>query len=457
MRTATLILLCSLTTVQASDLKIVYLAKKRPLLVCLKILVHGKPFREAAADAQKKYLQALHRYLDVDQNGTLNQSEARRIPAPVLAVPGVGSEDLQFIHLAFNFRSVDENSDDKVTTEELEGFYRHFNRGITVSEQRTTQVSSVSNEIWFKYLDLNSDGALSKKELDQSDDLMNRLDVNEDELLSVQELGGAAVTTTPKSSRAHVIASEQVDVSRMTRSVRERYPRLHADLVAKLDRDRNQEVDRVELRGILNLKPDLSFIVRLGARKKNEPIVQLISGALRVKKRNRQELTSFIDDSILSFLINDNQLSTRSMKRLQELFREKFKIADRNNDGMLTRREAARISLIYRRFRLLDRDGDEKITDKEWQRWMRDVQPLQAQALASQLSVRTGRMGKSLWSLFDEARDKQISLRELRRARELFPILDRNGDGKLSASELPGSQRIALGLGQASFLRRGTQ
>src|SRR5262249_37319875 len=120
-----------------------------------------------------------------------------------------------------------------------------------------------------------------------------------------------------------------------------------------------------------------------------------------------------------------------------------FQQADRDNNGYVDEKEAAR-SGLRNVFKMMDRDGDGKVYEKEMLAWLDTVEDLQARATAACASLTFTDGGKGLWELFDTDRDGRLGLREIAALPKLVDELDRNGDGALGPDEIPHSYLFKL-------------
>ena len=174
--------------VPTSDLQtLVYLGETRPVLLRLHVLIDGQPYPAAWDNWMKK----LFAYLDVNGDGTLNRDEAARTPSLQLLrnhYRGV---------IAFSrgngnqatFAELDANKDGKVTLDELKAYFQKAGFGSFQVRSASGQGrSGALTDSLFKYLDRNGDGKLSRAELAVADEVLHRLDIDEDEMISEDEL-----------------------------------------------------------------------------------------------------------------------------------------------------------------------------------------------------------------------------------------------------------------------------
>src|SRR5262249_15408302 len=135
-------------------------------------------------------------YLDREGKGWIGEKEAAHAPSLAQFQNQLFQQPLGFVDPRGRprFQELDANGDGKVTRDEVIAYYRgkgigalqlangnQFNGGI---EQ--------AGEIIFRALDADNDGKLSKAELSRAWEVLRQFDLNDDEVITLQEIVGNA-------------------------------------------------------------------------------------------------------------------------------------------------------------------------------------------------------------------------------------------------------------------------
>ena len=156
-----------------------------PLRLRLVVTCEGQLWRDYAPATNQKREESLFEQLDSNNDDTLSELEARRLPADAWSQPGAGNgQPVPFV--AFNFRALDADDDASATRSEFSGY-------VAIPATAAFRVSRIDrNQLapgrrLFALLDANRDGWLAKAEWSAPPDLF-RNDQNGDRLLTGDEL-----------------------------------------------------------------------------------------------------------------------------------------------------------------------------------------------------------------------------------------------------------------------------
>jgi Ca2+-binding EF-hand superfamily protein len=459
---------------------IVYFGDRWPVVIRVHLRIDGEAHREA----WQAFMDEMFDYLDVDKSGKLEKKEAAAAPPPGVLVSegglvgGGGGPDM------------DADRDGFVTRAEFREHYRKNGLSpfqISTSGRRSSFVrinartgmlggrasSEALNAKLFALLDTNKDGKLSKAELEAAPKILGKLDRDEDEMITPDELLGQAERGTDfdpdglvlladglargNDSRFVVLADGRTDRA-MARRILDRYaPKGKKKVEAKklglskLDRDEDGWLDAEELSRLSEATPDVELVVRLGKRGEKEPFVEVLKKGKSLKKleATKDGVVLTIDNARLELRGPDAAESGGFRIDAVAQYKTQFKMADADNNGYLDKREAERSPFFRGLFAVMDRDGDGKLYEKEMIAYLDQVAKFRKMVLKGCVSLVLRDEGKGLFDMIDVDGDGRLSVRELRNAAKVLMKLDQDGDGKVAANEVPRNFRGAFELGAA--------
>jgi Ca2+-binding EF-hand superfamily protein len=475
--------------------KVVYLGDARPVLLEVRVGVGGRSLRAA----WEGMIDQVFRYLDIDGDGVISKAEAERAP-PLEAIVGGA--------FTFGRRGPMRTlaalpRDGKITRAQLADYYRSAGlapfqlagggrpnfSGVVVLTLDGRMGGRPSPEAMtarlFELLDKDKDGKLSRQELADAPRVLARLDRNDDEMITPEELlpnagggNGYAVAFAPNGrllagqgelNAFHLVQPGRGADRALAQRLLAKYAKKGAKFLSRadlgldektfaaLDRDGDGTLDAEELARFAQRRSDLALVTRLGKRggkaavelaDPNAPLAKMVrkdkEGNLALEMGNtRVELTA------------PPEPNERMFFDIKAQYRTQFRMADKDNNGYLDKKEAEASPFFRNLFAVMDRDGDGMLFEKEMLAYVDQIAVLQKAALTATVSLSIASSGQGLFDLIDTDKDGRLSVRELRNAVKLLDKLDRDGDGKLSRQEIPRTYRATFRQGPANSPNQG--
>ena len=467
---------------------VLFLSDEGVIILRLHIRIDGNSYRRV----WNEFVDSTFKELDTDGDGVLVVAEARAIPnrnrlrqsgmiASGNPPPASG-------------RRPDTNRDGKVTKKELARYFdrvgfRPFITQINRAQpQRRDRVfggtaNNAAQVDLIGKLDRDADGRLSKEELENALQTLHKLDLDDDETISISELTpprnpfvavNRSRSNTNRQPQANFISlAAGESATKLVRQLLARYDKpkvtggedgaedknnalsadelgLPSESFAAFDADSNGQLDFDELRQFIsNPKPSVELVIRLGKRERNQPAVQLVTSSERFggKVRSADGLASLILPTVQLELAADTRWAADS----SEFYKRQFKAADTDNNGYLEKKEVERNGVFRRLFSLMDRDGDGKLFEKEMLAFVK--RQLAANQSRSVLNITD--QGRDFFKILDLNTDNRLSRRELIAAVRRMTIWELNDDGYIDRAAIPKQFRLALGRGTSIFRTLG--
>lgn len=443
--------------------ELVFFGSTRPLRIRLQIHVDGKPFR-AAWDA---YLDQLFSYLDQDGDGVLNQEEAERAPKPQLLqqqLRGSGGAEMQMARRRTPEVGV-KLVGGKVQRAGLASYYQLSGlQSFLVSTQSRDADSDRLTDALFSLFDQNQDGKLSQAELTAAEPLLLKLDGDDNEVITPDEI-------VPPADPERVEAPRRMQPLRADEGQplfplggEDEASRLAYQLLSVYDKDRNEKLDATELglpkavfdeldanrdgklspkelEGWLQRPAAVTLSVRLGKRAENEPALAATADPAKIVTPAEGGVTITHEDARLDWRALAG--STNAFEATRLMLKEQFAAVDTDQNQYVDEKEAERVPFFQDLLVSADQDGDGKLTAKEFDAYL-DVQAKAAGGSTS-LSIRDS--GRALFATLDANGDGKLGVRELRTVWQRLAALDRDGDGAIRREELPRQFHFTLAQG----------
>jgi Ca2+-binding EF-hand superfamily protein len=482
-----------------AHLDYVFLASDRPVLIRLHLQVGGRPYYAAWNDYMTKWFN----HFDRNGDGWLSKEEVQgRVPNNnYLSSHLQGSIGNNLRGQLVPFEALDTNKDGKVSLAEFADYYRRSGFGpLRFSSFSNDATTNGINDTLYKYLDTNKDGKLSKEELARGPELLRKLDVDEDEVWSAEELTperdarGRYRTEVAEAIGAYKGAMAVrgpgvlevrpgADLAGLARQVVAHYAKgkdgklskaevqFDAKLFAELDTNKDGKLDVAELKRFFTRPADLELVGRMGNLQGPGGLLSRIglNTSLRPKraevfnpKRRPMPLAAAVkqvDDNTVAFALGDARIELQGnevsgfnrFRNVRNFYEREFNNLDPKGRGYVElsqEKESQGRPFLFQIFPMADRDGDGKLTRKELKAYL----DLQAEGSNCYATVQVSDQGRSLFNLIDGDQDGRLSVREFRTAWERVGPLARSAAG-VAREDVP--RRIQVTLGQSNaFFRR---
>ena len=460
-----------------SDIQdVIFFSESRPLILRLRIHVDGISFRA------HWYRRLKHQFDEVDSNGdgAWSRKETQHSPGSEGPASTASVEDLLRIPRLWNADVAP--FDGKITLVELAELLSGQKNGPLQNNAGSetalmlsprTFASANTGEELFDLIDGDRNGLLSDSDFQTAVESFRKHDLDNDEAISINELQASQnpfanfslqlgqVTETPftvldQNTSPTRIIGQLLDRYRSNKNEPEdsgtRYSlnqseiKLEKSVFDQFDTDADGNLDDDELRRFLkNPVPSVELIVRLGKRRKSEPVVDVVKTVAGSNVKFRESA------GIISLVVGDVQIEIGADSStgigIKDSMLAQFRRFDADNNNYLDKKEADSFPFFKSYFDDFDRDGDEKLYENELSATVDEK--LQKAGSRTRLAIMD--RGQDLFTIMDADRNLAIGQREFLEASKRIELWDKNDDGKISAGEIPRLYHFSLGRGMPTF------
>jgi Ca2+-binding EF-hand superfamily protein len=456
---------------EKDGLELVFLGDRQLLRLAVHVEIDGK----LLAVVWDTALRRLFDYLDRNGDGKLDRKEAARAPSA-----------LRIRQLSWGYFSTQQDTpiawkefagDEALATisfERFAAYYRRHGLGLPMLAVGVEPPESPLTRALLRHLDRKGEGRVSRRDWEAAEQTLASLDLNEDEVISPDELvadvpypsvqGTNLLTPAAQGQRPDALRerslllplpqgqgatwAEEV-VRRRDRNGDSKLDRVEAGLppatFAALDRDGDGFLDAAELANWPTLLEDRDLVIRLGRLAEGQAALEWRSaGKVLAQALPGELLRADLAGTHLALGLGSPRVLTQ-FAGYRTAARQRFKEADGNGAGIVDSAEARRSTFapLRTQFDLADRDQDGKLTAAEWDAWL----DLQEALLAGQVVLSVVDQGRGLFEFLDADRDGRLSRRELRSAWQRLSAAGCVEGESVRLDRLPRQILAAVGVG----------
>ncbi|AMV19150.1 EF-hand domain-containing protein [Planctomyces sp. SH-PL14] len=419
---------------------------------------------DSAPMVWRRALDRLFEFHDRDGDGALTEPEARRLPTDYELRSLLWGAFLAPTGLGKHWEALDRDGDRRLTPDEVRQWYGRRGAEVTIGTGTAPDVAAL-NAALARSLDADRDGVVSRRELERARETLAPLDLNQDELVTPDELvagtryPGAAGTLRLQPWGSESGAASKEPAARPFRSI----------TLLPLDLEGKGWIQ--ELARSLTASSETSDPVLAGARTALGIASQGTSEETTLRERirtlpsvpwhvvweqgapalSREASERLLPDAglRLSLPANPGRLPAVLKEHCQRAA-ARFDEADTDRRGALTAQSPAVVKdLSLRRvLDVADRNGDAALSRAEHEAWLGLVRDL----CAGQFLVTTLDLGQGVFELLDEDRDGRLAPPELRGAADRLDRLGVLSDGRLDGTRIPRHVWITVSHGHPESL-----
>ena len=447
-----------------------------------KVRLHIQVNGSAASNSWNQFLDKAFAYADRNGDGHLSPDEVAKMIQPAAFLQGINGFFNQQVSAA-KFADLDANKDGKIDREEFRNYFRRAGLGVVqVNVQPSDDSAERLTKAFYEHVNAKHDGRLTRDDMAAAWDRLAKLDQNEDEFISSQELlqqqsnpfyqqalqleyGGVQNRPVAPASFISLTPGEPMNVSaakilQVLQLAKKPYLRLTQirmnSRTPEFIRSTLRQFDLAVLSRWLEQPPELELDVHLGTI--SEEFGRLLGGSnnsgVRVHRTGRdtdlERATALGGDGLLRLTLPGDMVEfTRGSSGVNgdpaNYYRQQFRTEAGAKQYMSKEeiRTSPQLQFFASIFDLADRDGDGKLFVKEFNAFF----DLLREGNVCQINVQVLDHGRGIFDLIDTNHDRRLSRRELLNALKNFAKFDRNGNGAIERDELPRQVRLSVSQG----------
>ena len=410
---------------------------------------------------RRRYTDQLFRTLDAKRDGLLSRAEVTRVER-------LGEIASRFRSLTKTWKDFDtQPADDRLSPDEFSQVVQGA-LGAPFDVRVQSRSATRSAEL-FTRLDQNADGLLVASEIVGGAKQLRRLDLDDDETFSIDELDPLQYESTRAELRpfvalanadhqlladriiarygqpntaANTAADTAANTATAVTSIATMRLGLPAETAKTLDRDGDGRLNRAELLAyLLHPTPHETINASMPDPRTRRTRLEVVGGPA---SRGLARLSRPWGGSTVQLRAR----SARSDRLLTtKFYRLRFFVADANKNRYIEPGEFPQLTLTGASFEMVDADNDGKVMRDELTEFIKDQTAVQQ----SRLLLNVSHTSRSLFELLDANSDRRLSEREFREGYSRLRSIDSNRDGRISRTDLSGDYELTLEVARAAL------
>lgn len=422
----------------------VLLAPARPVFLRISITVDNEDLESFRARFARQWFTQL----DKNKDGSIDEKESE-------SSANMAEDNKQAEEIRKNWKQIDSApADGKGTPEEFRKYVdERIGPSIAFDDPKP---KNIGTKQLFDILDSDRNGGLTADELKNANAALARLDADNDETVSEEELEADAenrkLATGDSAPRLKslVIVNANATPELIAEDLLRKYDGLHGvtrdnrldfhelglspKTISPHDGNGDGGLDVAEITKFIELAaPEAELRIQLFERERNRPVAATKVSETTSNLKSTASTTDSANLELSGFQMNFTAKRTRGATGdRSSFFTVRFRIIDRDKNSYLDAKEFESLGLPGANFKTVDADSDNMVVLAEITSFLgrQGVTPM------NQVQLSVSDESRSLFDVLDTRADRRLSPRELNSAVAILKTVDGDKDGRITFGEL---------------------